>query len=304
VKSTTMPSIHRSNRRSFLKSSAATLMGTALLPDLMAASASSSGTKLFSSMGIVSTLDKAEPLKAAGADFLTEGVASFLMPDQPEAKFEENLAKLAACPLPVLACNGFIRPPHLRCVGADANHGLVLEWADTTFRRMKRAGGKFIVFGSGASRQLKDGWPKHKADAQFVDLLKRMGPLAEAQGITVTLEQLQAKECNYINHLSEGAELIRAAAHPHIRLLADFYHMAMMDDTPADLKAAMDVVAHIEIAEKNGRCAPGVNGDDFRPFFRVLKEFGYHGAINIEGKWTPEQVAPAFRQIATQAAEA
>ena len=66
----------------------------------------------------------------------------------------------------------------------------------------------------------------------------------------------------------------------------------------------MDVVVHVEIAEKNGRTVPGVNGDDFRPFFRVLREAGYHGAVSIEGKGTDEQIGQAFKEIAKHAAEA
>jgi sugar phosphate isomerase/epimerase len=253
-------------------------------------------------MGIATKLEKAAMVKAAGAEFLTLGVADLLVPDKPEAEFEKNLARLKSAPLPVLACNSFIRPAHLRCVGPEANHDLVLDWAETTFRRMKIAGGKFIVLGSGGARKIPEGWTKEKADKQFVALLKRMGPLAETHGITVTVEQLQASECNYINRIGEAAELLRAVAHPKIRLLADLFHMAKMDDTPADLKAAMDVVVHVEIAEKKSRTAPGVHGDDFRPFFRVLREAKYNGAISIEGNWTDAQLAPAFAEIAKQAA--
>ena len=79
--------------------------------------------------------------------------------------------------------------------------------------------------------------------------------------------------------------------------------MASGGDTPADLKAAMDVVVHIEIAEKEGRTVPGVSGDDFRPFFRVLREADYQGAVSIEGKWTDYQIGPAFQEIARQAAD-
>lgn len=288
------------NRRKFLKSASLALVGTTL-PGF--AEQAGAGKKLFSSMGIAASLEKAAMLKAAGAEFLTESVGNFLVPEKPEAEFEKNLAKLAGSPLPILACNGFIRPAHLRCVGPEANHDLILEWSETTFRRMKKAGGKFIVFGSGASRQLRDGWPEAKANEQFVALLKRMGPLAEAHGIVVTIEQLRAAECNYINRISEGAALIRAAAHPNVRLLADLYHMASMGDTPADLKAAMDVVVHMEIAELDGRTVPGISGDDFRPFFRVLRDANYQGAVSIEGKWEDAHLAPAFAEIAKQAAE-
>ena len=290
---------HLTNRRRFLGTAALALAGSAFAGR---ATAQTADAKLFSAMGIAGPLDKAAMFKAAGAEFLTESVGNFLMPDKSDADFEKNLEKLAAAPLPVLACNGFIRPKELRCVGKEANHDQVLEWSEIAFRRLKKAGGKFIVFGSGGSRELRDGWPKEKADEQFVALLKRMGPLAAEHGVVVAIEQLRAEECNYINRISEGAALIRAAAHPNVRLLADLYHMAVMGDTPADLKAAMDVVVHLEIAEKEGRTVPGVGGDDFRPYFQVLKDAGYSGAVSIEGRWQDQQLAPAFKEIARQAA--
>ena len=292
--------MHLVTRRKFLHTGSLALASAAFMPRLMA---ETPGKNLFSAMGIAAPLNKAAALKTEGAEFLTESVGTFLVPDKDEAEFEKNLAKLKASPLPILACNGFIRPANLHCVGPEANHHAILTWADTTFRRMNKANGKFIVFGSGSARQIPNGWPKAKAEAQFVALLKLLGPLAEAQSITVTVEQLQTDECNFINHIGEGATLIRAAGHPNIRLLADLYHMACMDDTPTDLKTAMDVVVHVEIAEKVGRTVPGISGDDFRPYFRVLRETGYKGAVSIEGTWEPGQISPAFKEIAKQAAE-
>lgn len=288
------------SRRQFLGTGTLALAGTALA----VRAAENPPQSLFSAMGIAASLAKAPELKAAGADFLTEGVGGFLVPDQPEAAFQKNLELLAASPLPVLTCNGFIRPKDLHAIGPDANHDRILDWSEITFRRMKQAGGKIIVFGSAGARRLPDGWPLEKADQQFVALLKLLGPAAEAHGIIVVVEQLQADECNFLNRIEKAATLIRAAGHPNVRLLADLYHMAVMGDTPADLKAAMDVVAHVEIAEKEGRTIPGVSGDDFRPYFKVLKQAGYHGAVCIEGKWQIEQVAAGFRAIAEQAAEA
>ncbi len=279
------------------------LLGAAFLPRMIAAPVTAE-KNFFSAMGIAASLDKAAALKEAGAQFLTESVGNFLVPDQPDDVFQKNRARLAASPLPILACNGFLRPALLRCVGPDARPDLILPWAENAFRRMKLAGGKFIVFGSGSSRQLPEGWAREKADEQFVSLLKQLGPLAEASDITLVVEQLRAEECNYINHIAQGAALIRAANHPHVRMLADLYHIACMCDSPADLKAAMDVVVHVEIAEKQSRTLPGVTGDDFRPYFHVLRESGYRGAVSIEGKSTDEQIAPAFLEIAKQAREA
>ena len=289
-------------RRGFLKSGAL-WAGAASLASRVLAADPPPALKLFSAMGTAASLDRAAVLKDLGAEFLTESVGNFLVPDQADEVFAGKLAKLAASPLRILACNSFIRPAHLRCVGAEANHDQVLAWAETAFRRLKQAQGKFIVFGSSGARALRNGWTKDKADVQFVDLLKRMGPLAAKHDVTVVVEQLQQSECNYINHIGEAAKIVRQAAHPNIRLLADLFHIARMGDTPADLKEAMDVVVHVEIAEKAERSVPGVRGDDFRPYFRVLRAANYQGAISLEGKGTDEQIGKAFQEIAKQAAE-
>jgi len=286
-------------RRDFLKTCALAGLGVPLASRAVAESPAAA--PLFSAMGCSGSLDRAARLKSQGASFLTVGTGDFLVPDQADEVFAKNLELLARSPLPVLACNGFIRPANLLCVGKDANHDDVLKWSETAFRRLKQANGKFIVFGSSGSRRLRGGWTKDRADVQFVALLKRMGPLAGKHGVTVVVEQLQGSECNFLNRISDAAKLIREAAHPNIRVLADLFHMAREGDTPADLKAAMDVVAHVEIAEKEERTYPGVKGDDFRPWFRILREAGYQGAISIEGRGTDDQLGPAFEEIAKQA---
>lgn len=281
-------------RRTWMKTGALALAGCSLK------AAETETGSVFTAMGIASSPEHAAALQRAGASFLTLSTASFLVPDKDDEAFAKQLASIKDAPLPVLACNSFIRPPHLHCVGPDANHDEVLEWADTAFRRLAEAKGKFIVFGSSGARRVPDGFPRAKAERQFVSLLKKMGPLAEKRGVTVVVEQLQEKECNFINRISQAASLIRAAGHPRVRVLADLYHMRVMGDTPDDLRDALDVVAHMEIAEKAERTYPGVEGDDFRPFFRVLHEKGWKGAISIEGRGEPEQWAAAFRTIREQ----
>lgn len=255
---------------------------------------------LFDQVGTSGSPELAAGLKEQGIQFMTGSTSKFLVPDKGEEVFAKNLEALRACPLPMLACSGFIRPRHLRCVGEEANHDEVLAWAEICFRRLKQAGGKFIVFGSGGSRALRNGWTVEQADPQFVALLKRMGPLAKKHEITVVVEQLNTRECNYINRIEHSARLIREVNHPSVRILADIYHMAMDGDTPEDLKQAMDVVAHVEIAEKEGRSYPGSGGQDFTPFFKVLKDAGYKGLINIEGRGKVEQLSKAVETIRQQ----
>ncbi len=63
-----------------------------------------------------------------------------------------------------------------------------------------------VIFGSGGSRKLRDGWPVEKANVQFVALLKKMGPIAQKYGVTVALEQLNSGECNY-SHSGDNLSL-------------------------------------------------------------------------------------------------
>jgi sugar phosphate isomerase/epimerase len=258
--------------------------------------------ELFTGYGVTQPVGAAKVSKEAGATIITIPTDA-LIPADSEEKFSKNLEKLKSSDLPILASNGFIRPANLRCVGEDANHDEVLKWAETVFSRIKQVNGKLVIFGSGGSRKLNNGWTKEKADVQFVELLKKMGPLAQKHGITIALEQLNSSECNYINTITEAATIVRAANHPNIRLLADLYHMAKEGDTPEDLKAAADLLVHVEIAEKKGRTYPGVAGDDFKPFFRVLRDAGYTGAISIEGSGKPPQLVNAIIEIKKQAAE-
>src|SRR5690606_41084374 len=111
------------------------------------------------------------------------------------------LSILTRGPLPVLGCNVFLRHPRLRCTGPDADHAPVLAFSEIAFRRLAKAGGKFIGFGSNSSRQIPDGWPRARADEQFIALLRAMGPLVARHGITVSVEQQRTAESNYLNRI-------------------------------------------------------------------------------------------------------
>ena len=284
------------DRRSFIVQSAALLTAGS-------AARGEGGDLPFSALGACGGLDRAAGIQAAGGGYLEWKVAHGLIPDQPESAWQENLAKAEACPIPIRACNSFLPGSH-RSTGPDADHEKVLRYAETAFRRAGRIGVEIIVFGSSGSRRLPEGFPREKAVEQFTRLLRQMGPMAEQHGITVVIEPLRRKEDNFINTVIQGAEIVELADHPNIRLLADFYHMLQNGEDPEDLKKVGHLLRHCHIAEKEQRTAPGVKGDDFRPFFAALKETGYRGRISIEGKWKVEQLPEAYRTIRQQAREA
>ena len=112
-----------------------------------------------------------------------------------------------------------------------------------------------------------------------------MAPTAEKYGVIVAIEPLQASETNFINTVAEGAEMARQAGSPNICVIADFYHMAREGEPAEDIVAAADKLVHCHIAECANRTAPGVDGDDFTPYFKALKQIKYQGRISLECRW-------------------
>lgn len=257
-------------------------------------------------VGVVTSIHNAAMVREAGGDFISENVARFLDPDSSEAEFAPKLELVKKAPLPILSCNSFIRRRDLKCTGPEANHDKVMVYAIEAFKRARRAGVKMITFGSSGARRLPEGFPYEEGIRQFSELLARMGPEAGAQGVSVVVEPLRKEECNFINRIGEVERVVRLAGHPAIQGTADLYHMILGGDTPTDLARAADIVGHVEIAEPDGRRMPGSveNGYDFRPFFRVLKQADYRGAIGAEGRWEPEDLRGGFATLRQQWKEA
>jgi sugar phosphate isomerase/epimerase len=252
-------------------------------------------------IGICTQIENAAALKAAGADYIEVGVQKFLKPADDNAAFEASLKLADQCPLPISAANGFI-PGDLRSTGPDYNPDGVLAYAAVAFERAAQVGITRIVFGSGGSRQLPEGFSQAEAFDQFTDLLSQMGPLAESQGVTVVVEPL-GPECNFIKSLAEGAAAVHKADHPNIRLLADSFHMIRIDEPGEKITPVMNLIAHVHVAELEGRRAPGVAGDDFTPYLKPLAEGGYTGGVSIESSWPDGLEADAAKAVATLRAQ-
>ncbi len=255
-------------------------------------------------LGCQNSLENAATIHSAGGSWLGLSVAGWLQPDGPEDEWQTRLAAARKSPIPVLACNSFIRRKDLKCNGPDANHDEILDYAHRAFHRAQEAGVKMITFGSSGSRRLPEGFDYERGLDQFITLLKRLGPLAADHDLIVQVEQLQQREVNFINRIGEMEHVVRAADHPNIRGVADLFHMVIEGDTPEDLARAADLVNHVEIAEKEGRRIPGATDQDFRPYFEVLKDAGYHGRIGIEGKYEIGELAGGFATITRQWKEA
>ena len=112
-----------------------------------------------------------------------------------------------------------------------------------------------------------------------------MADLASAYGIVIAIENLNAKETNFVLTLSQAIDIVKAVNKPNFRVTVDIYHM-LMEDEPADvIEQARGLLVHCHIAEKTDRAYPGKTGVDFRPYFRAMKKINFTGKIMIECRW-------------------
>ena len=273
------------SRREFLKRTTGILTGLSLANALAQAAGIDAPHAGFSPpLGVCTSYDKAGLLRSLGYSFVEETVGGFLIPDAGDRQYEKNRMVLSDVKMPIRSYIYFF-PGSLKTVGPDTHHEAILQRADLALKRAKECGSKNIVFGSGGSRTIPDGFDREKAKSQHIDLCRKMAPIAEKYGVTVAVEPLNRSETNFINSLSEGVEILQAVNNPWFKLQCDIYHMLKDNESPDEIVKNGQYITHCHLAEKQNRTAPGVEGDDFRPYFRALKKIGYQGGISLECRW-------------------
>jgi sugar phosphate isomerase/epimerase len=285
-------------RRRFL-AAAATSAAALALPHWLRSAPSETNSTI--ELGVNRSFGDAGILKQAGFQYIEENVGRVLMPLASDEEFAKRLLEIKAAALPVKACSGFI-PGDIKIVGTNVALEPLAKYVTVAFRRAAQVGVNRIVLGSGKSRQIPEGFSRERATEQLVEFGKLIGPLAQPHGVIVVLEQLNKKECNFINRVDEGLAIVEAVGHPNFQQHADIYHMLREAEGPESIVKAGPRLRHCHIATKNSRKAPGVEDDDFRPYFKALKSIGYHGGISIESGWKDiaAELPKAYRVLREQ----
>lgn len=233
-------------------------------------------------LGIVAPIEQDSLIYESGFRMLGESVGKMLSPSLTEEQFQLNLARIKKSRSKVFLCNIFF-PGSIKIAGPDVDEKRVLGYADTVFSRAKRAGIPFIILGSAGARRIPDGYDAQKAQNDFAVLCRKLAMVAGKYRIMIALESLETIETNFLLTLKSAAEVVRAVNHPNFKLNADIFHMMREGESPESIVDAGDLLVYCEIAEKETRSLPGVQGDDFKPYLRALRKAKYKGHIFIEG---------------------
>ena len=201
--------------------------------------------------------------------------------------------------------NGYLRGRLSDAEGAD----LLVESARETAQVGKRLGvARLNLHGTG----LGDGGlpiPQHTAFAPGMrlrarDTLHRICDMAEEEGVTFTLENLNLREhpgCPF-NTTADVLSLVSAVDRPQLRINLDLYHTQIGEgDVIRWAEACLPWIGEYQIADNPGRFEPGTGEMNYPVIARALADMGYDGPVAFEGyaKTDPETALDAFRAAFT-----
>jgi sugar phosphate isomerase/epimerase len=233
--------------------------------------------------------------QAAGFDYVE--VPLFTLAGLGKDEYSRVLARVKGAGIPVEACN-VLFPGSLRLTGPEVDTQAVRLYLETAFGRAAELGARVIVFGSGAARNVPQGYPLEHAWLQLVAMLRVAGPLAAANGLTLCIEPLNKGESNIIQTAAEGFTLAKLVDHPQVRLLVDYYHMARDGEDCGIIRTAGELVQHAHFADPEGRAYPRENKAHFNDFFGALKDSGYAGRVSLEAGYAQfDRDAPLAQRI-------
>ena len=161
---------------------------------------------------------------------------------------------------------------------------MLLDYVNRAFSRAKYLGVKKVVFGSSGARSVPEGFDKKKTYEQIVFFINAIVPIAKQYGIIIVLEPLCENECNIINTVAEGLELVKQINHENFKLLADFYHMAVQNEDFGIIKDSIKYLHHVHIASFDRIEPTPDNKGEFAKIFGVLRAAGYDGTVSVESK--------------------
>lgn len=124
------------------------------------------------------------------------------------------------------------------------------------------------------------------------DELGRKNLIAAAEGVakiggTVLLEPVSGTPAYPLKTAQDALNVIAQTGMSNIKLLADFYHLAVNgDDVAAVIEAHAKDFGHIQIADSPGRNEPGTGELPLAQWISRSQELGYTGHIGLEYKAT------------------
>jgi hydroxypyruvate isomerase len=177
---------------------------------------------------------------------------------------------------------GILCEPIIQITDPDT-HPAFLEGVRTSLTAARALGAPLLIAQSGDDRA---GVPRETQHAALVKVLREAAEILKGTGVVLALEPLNDRVDHpgyYLTSTIEGLDIVDEVDRPEIRLLYDIYHSAMMGEHIEQvLEGRLDRVAHVHLADTQGRGEPGSGRMDWRTNLEWLADHGYSGLVGLE----------------------
>lgn len=170
----------------------------------------------------------------------------------------------------------------LNVFGPPESRQEMLAHLDAVCRIAGQLGATKLVFGSPRNRDrslLDDG----QAHAQAVDFFRQLGDVAQQHGVVMCLEPNPASYgANFMTTSAETAQVVRAVAHPAIRMQLDTGAITMNEESIIQVLAdCAPLVGHVHLSEP-GLAPLGDCAVDHERLHRAIAAALPHHTLTIE----------------------
>jgi hydroxypyruvate isomerase len=177
-------------------------------------------------------------------------------------------------------------------------HSAFLEGVRTSLEAAEKLGAQAMIVTTGDDRAGVSRQVQHGA---LVKVLKDAAEIVKGSGVVLILEPLNDRVDHpgyYLTSTIEGLDIVDEVDRPEVRLVYDIYHSAMMGEHTEDvLDGRLDRVAHVHLADTQGRGEPGSGNMDWKARLDWLADHGYEGFVGLEYKPTgPTEDSLNFRR--------
>lgn len=232
--------------------------------------------------------------KKAGYEYV-ELAMQFVLPITDE-EFRTLKGQLDAIGIPMLAGYNVV-PKEIMLVGPAVDVAAQDAHIKHVIARAAALKLTYLIMNSGLSWKIPDGFSRDEAFRQLADFGRRFAAAAAKENLTVLIDPLRPTDSNFITTIKEALAVVEAVKHPHFAMMIDYSFMRIGKDDVNSLAQAGRHLRHVHIAnpDQNPRVYPRADGEsDYAPFFRILKDLDYRGAISVHaGSKDPLAEAPA-----------
>jgi len=132
-----------------------------------------------------------------------------------------------------------------------------------------------------------DGVSQSDAEKTFIQNLHYAAPRLEKAGIRCLIEAINTRDIPgfFLNNTKQTLEIIKQVDSTNLFYQYDIYHMQIMEgDITPTIKANLENIAHIQLADNPGRNEPGTGEINYHFIFKFLDSIKYSGWIGCEYK--------------------